>query len=103
MEIPTQISQRYTPNVNVNSPISSSNNVNVKRLEDVQMTAEKLVQRFSAEHNRPYYHKVAWNLPEHVIWKLADQAIDGTHSKGDPKRLFYWLTQQYMKKAPASR
>lgn len=95
-----QILQRRFPNVNVNSPVTSSNNVNVKRLEDVQGIADKLVVRFNAEHNRPYYHKVAWHLPEHVIWTLADQAIDGTKSKGDPKRLFYWLTQQYMKKAP---
>lgn len=100
MERISQISQHRFPNVNVNSSNSSPNNVNVKRLADVQLIAEKLVERFNAEHNRPYYHKVAWNLPEHIIWTLADQATEGTKIKGDPKRLFWWLTQQHMKKTP---
>lgn len=99
MEDMKQISQRRFPNVNVNSPASSSNNVNVKRLGEVQQIAQRLCDRLGDPDSYQYFCGVAWKLPESVIWYNLEQAEKGR----SPKKLFTWLCNGSMKKAPASR
>lgn len=91
-----------SPNVNVKRLVTSNlNNVNVnnksgKTLNVVQQIALKLCDRLQAQHNYEYYCKVAWQLPESIIWDSLEQAQRGR----DPKRLFYFLTSRYIQKTP---
>lgn len=87
------------PNVNVNSPNSSSSNVNVKQLTEVREIAHKLCEQLADSQSYEFFCGVAWHLPEHVIWNNLEMAQKGR----SPKRLFTWLCKQSMKKAPASR
>lgn len=83
------------PNVNVKFPDSSSSNVNVKQLTEVQQIAHKLTEKLSDPSSYEFFCGVAWKLPEHIIWNNLEQAEKGR----SPKRLFTWLCQQSMKKA----
>lgn len=91
-----QILQHRFPNVNVNSPRSSSNNVNVKKLTEVQAIAQRLCDKLSDPNSYQYFCGIAWKLPESVIWYNLEQAEKGR----TPKKLFTWLCNQSMKKAP---
>jgi hypothetical protein len=58
----------------------------------VDMLADKLEALFGHQtpSRRPYYCKLAWQLPEGLIWQLAEQAQRGRQ----PARLFSWLTSK---------
>lgn len=94
-----EILQQRTPNVNVNPSSSTSNNVNVKSISSVQEIAHRLCEQLSDEHDFEYFCKVAWKLPESVIWSNVEAALKGRNKA----RLFTWLCSQSMKKVPASR
>jgi hypothetical protein len=55
----------------------------------VDHIADRLVTRFNNPARRLYYCKIAWKLPEGVLWNLAEQADKGK----DPQRLFTYLCE----------
>lgn len=93
--------QKYT-NTNTSSSSDSviiKNNTNTKTLAQVQFIATKLESSLGRQvpSRYEYYCKVAWQLPEHIIWQCLESASKGR----SPQRLFSYLTAQYMKKATA--
>lgn len=91
----------FNDNVNVNSRIESHNvNDNVKytnkhaKSKKVDDIADQLVTIFNNPQGRRYYCKIAWKLPESVIYQNVEQ----TRAEGvsDPKKLFTFLCQRVL-------
>lgn len=80
-----QINQ-ILPNVNVKKP-RLNNVINVKT------TANKLVDKLGDPDSYKFFCKVAWDLPENVIWNNLEQAMSGRN----PKAYFTFLCKLSMK------
>lgn len=78
-------------NVNVNNKVL--NNVNVKinksraNLPEVRAIAQKLVASLQDEASFKFFCKVAWNIPENIIWTNLEQALTGKN----PRAYFTFL------------
>ena len=66
----------------------------------IDRIADKLEAMFGTQtpSRRPYYCKVAWQLPEGTVWQLAEQAQHGRA----PAKLFSWLTRYELDKLARS-
>lgn len=65
---------------------------NKDKSKKVDVIAEQLVQIFNNPRRYKYYCKVAWKLPESIIWNN----VESTKAKGvtDPARLFTFLCER---------
>lgn len=77
-------------NDNVNKYLNNNDIDNVDKSKCVDLIADKLVSLLNNPGSRIYYCKVAWSLPESVIWNNLEQAQAGK----SPSRLFTWLCQR---------
>lgn len=64
----------------------------VKSARDVELIALKLVDNFHSQQSYEFYCKVAYKLPEHIIWSNYEQAQKGR----TPGKLFNWLCRRDM-------
>lgn len=83
-----------------NHPLSNNDNVsnnltnNVNdRSKTVDLIADKIVLALNNPSARAYYCKIAYALPERMIWNNLEQSAKGK----SPARLFTWLCQRDMK------
>lgn len=90
----TILQHNYT---NTRDSVNNNKTTNTKTLAEVQQIASKLEDCLGKQipSRYEYYCKVAWNLPEHVIWLSLESAMKGR----SPQRLFSYLTTLQMKKA----
>ena len=58
-----------------------------QKAKKVDLIADQLVERYNSPQSRPFYCKVAWKLPEAVIWNNVEQANKGK----SPAHLFNYL------------
>lgn len=80
-------------NDNVSKTNITNNDIdNVAKSKQVDLIAEKLVLALNNPNGREYYCKVAWRLPEAVIWNNLEQSAKGR----EPAKLFTWLCQKEM-------
>lgn len=63
-------------------------------ITDVQRTATKLVDTFNDPDSFEFYCKVAWNLPESMIWNKVELAK--VKSRGKPAAYFTFLCKLEM-------
>lgn len=65
-----------------------------KKSKEVELVAMQLVDKFNTPSWFPFYCKVAYKLPQDLIWRLYEQA----HGKKvrDPAKLFYYLCDRAM-------
>lgn len=76
---------------NVNNVISSR----VFNVINVRATANKLTGKLGDPGSYQYFCKVAWKLPESLIWSHLEQAMGGTN----PKAYFTFLCNLSMKES----
>lgn len=77
-----------------NDNVSKTNNNNVNDNEQAKnLIAQKLVDKLDNPDGWLFYCKVAWRLPENIVWSNLELAQD----KGrDPKVYFSWLCKRSM-------
>lgn len=92
---------KYLNHISVSDSVRKINlkhtNTKTLTLSHVHYIANKLCRELSNEDRFDYYCKVAWNLPENIIWSDLESAKKGR----DPQRLFSWLCKQKMKQDEA--
>lgn len=76
------------PNVN-NVKTNKTNNVNVLGVKSIAL---KLTERLNDPDSYRFFCKVAWSLPENVIWNNLEQAQKGRN----PKAYFTFLCKLSM-------
>lgn len=76
-------------NVNDNVKINKSNN---EQCNNVEAIASQLCEKFESPDSWKFYCKIAYKLPEYMIWGLYEQALTGTNPAG----LFNWLCRKEM-------
>lgn len=83
------LTNRSLINVNEEKPFKATMSMNndIDKTEYVEGIAMSLAQKFNSKESFPFYCKVAYRLPENIIWNLYEQAQKGKH----PARLFNWL------------
>lgn len=92
------MSQHNTDTVNVFAKRDTYNDTDsdkYQKSKHVEMIASKLVDKFNTPQWFAFYCKVAYRLPEALIWKLYEK----TQGKkvANPAKLFYWLCERAMK------
>jgi hypothetical protein len=89
-------------NVTMNNVVNKlTNNVtmnNVKytkiKINQVDFIADKLVKELGNEDYRTFYCKVAYKLPESIIWTSLELALKGR----EPAKYFTWLVKKELSK-----
>lgn len=82
-------------NDNVAKPINIKHKTpQTKTIVEVRVIADKLSQELNSTDNIEFYYKVAWHLPENIIWSNLEAAVKGN----SPQKLFTWLCNQSLKK-----
>lgn len=81
---------------NVNDNVSLTNNINVNatsKEKEVNYLVDNMMRKLDADlSSRLFYCKVAWNLPESVIYNNLEKAMTGHN----PQRYFTWLCKRYL-------
>lgn len=88
------------PNVNVihnHNELQVNDNVvsykeKKQRMKSVQSTASRIAERLGEPQNIKFFYKVAWALPEAVIWNFLEQS----QSKSRPGAYFVTLCKLEM-------
>lgn len=83
------------PNTTLNTvtgvnKLTNTDSDTVDKSKQVDLVADKLVIALNNPERRAYYCKVAWKLPEAVIWNNLEQSSKGKY----PARLFTWLCER---------
>ena len=93
------LTNRGSINVNVNETqsieLTMTMNNDIVKAKKVEAIARSLVQKFTSEDSFPFYCKVAYKLPEHMIWNIYEQALKGK----TPAGLFNWICRKEMDKS----
>lgn len=78
--------------VSVNKNINNTKTLNTlpRTVSQVRLIANKIATELNNQSRLKYYYKIAWKLPESVIWNNLEQAKTGRN----PQRYFSWLCQQ---------
>lgn len=79
-------------NDNVSNNLNNNVIDNVSKSKQVDLIANKLVLAFNNPGARAYYCKIAWKLPEALIWNNLEQSSKGKNQV----RLFTWLCERNM-------
>ena len=83
-------------NTSVNVNVLKNNNTNHKShqtLSHVRLIADKLSTTLNNPGSYNFYCKIAWHLPEGVIWYNLESAQNGK----EPVKLFSWLCNQSLR------
>lgn len=81
-------------NVNVSKTIKNNDN-DIGREKIVDYIADKLSRSLNNPGGRLYYCKIAWKLPESVVWSNLEIALAGR----DPRKYFTWLCERELSKS----
>lgn len=75
----------------INININNNDNVKIQqkfeKSRKVEIIAKKLVDTFDNPESYRYYCKIAYSLPENIIWNNVESAMTGRN----PQKLFTWL------------
>lgn len=83
------LTHTITETLNINSNIDK-----YKKSREVELIAGKLVGELCNPNSFQYYCKIAWSLPENVIWNNLEAAKNAKNA--DPRKLFTWLCKRDM-------
>lgn len=92
MELQEIIKTNKVLSPSVSDSLGNINLISTKTrtLKQVRHIANTLSDKLNNRSRYKYYCKVAWRLPENVIWGNLELALGGK----DPQRLFTWLCEQ---------
>jgi len=101
----SEILQQKSQLLNTNTSDSDfkNTNTNTRTLTEVQRIAHELEDKLGKQvpSRLEYYYKVAWKLPDYVIYNALEAEMNNRQKGKAPHRLFSWLTTEAMKKAQA--
>lgn len=93
MNTTSSVSEILTNTKTLNTNSVSVNKINnTKTLNQVRLTASVLAEKLRNPSRFKFYCKVAWSLPENVIWNHLETAQRGR----DPQKYFSWLCNHSM-------